>query len=37
MDLEDNLDLRRLDEVRPQDLDRLNRYLKAWRYLNESA
>jgi (p)ppGpp synthase/HD superfamily hydrolase len=36
-DLEDNLDLRRLDEVRPQDLERLNRYLKAWRYLNESA
>ena len=36
-DLEDNLDLRRLDEVKPQDLERLNRYLKAWRYLNESA
>ncbi len=36
-DLEDNLDLRRLDEVRPEDLERLNRYLKAWRYLNESA
>ena len=36
-DLEDNLDLRRLDEVRPQDLERLNRYLRAWHYLNESA
>ena len=36
-DLEDNLDLRRLDEVKPQDLERLNRYLKAWHYLNESA
>jgi (p)ppGpp synthase/HD superfamily hydrolase len=36
-DLEDNLDLRRLDEVKPQDLERLNRYLKAWHYLNEST
>ena len=36
-DLEDNLDLRRLGEVKPQDLERLNRYLKAWHYLNESA
>jgi len=36
-DLEDNLDLSRLDEVKPQDLERLNRYLKAWHYLNESA
>jgi len=36
-DLEDNLDLRRLDEIKPQDLERLNRYLKAWHYLNESA
>jgi (p)ppGpp synthase/HD superfamily hydrolase len=36
-DLEDNLDLRRLDEVKAQDLERLNRYLKAWHYLNESA
>jgi hypothetical protein len=27
------LDLTRLSEVKPQDLDRLNRYLKAWRSL----
>jgi (p)ppGpp synthase/HD superfamily hydrolase len=36
-DLEDNLDLRRLDEINAQDLERLNRYLKAWHYLNESG
>ena len=33
-DLEDNMDLRRFDEVKSGDLDRLNRYLRAWRYLN---
>ena len=32
-DLEDNMDIRRLDKVTEGDLDRLNRYLVAWRYL----
>lgn len=36
-DIEDNLDLRRLDEVAPGDLDRLGRYLRAWRRLSDSA
>ena len=33
-DLEDNMDLRRLSALREHDLDRLNRYLRAWRALN---
>ena len=32
-DLEDNMDIRRLDEVTEDDLERLNRYLVAWKYL----
>jgi (p)ppGpp synthase/HD superfamily hydrolase len=32
-DLEDNMDLRRLDQVEERDLPRLNRYLRAWRRL----
>ena len=32
-DLEDNMDLRRLDTVTEKDRERLERYLKAWRYL----
>jgi (p)ppGpp synthase/HD superfamily hydrolase len=32
-DLEDNMDIRRLDKVTESDLDRLNRYLVAWKYL----
>jgi (p)ppGpp synthase/HD superfamily hydrolase len=32
-DLEDNMDLRRLDKVTENDLERLNKYLVAWRYL----
>ena len=32
-DLEDNMDIRRLDMVLDRDLERLNRYLVAWRYL----
>jgi (p)ppGpp synthase/HD superfamily hydrolase len=32
-DLEDNMDIRRLDKVTASDLERLNRYLVAWRYL----
>ena len=34
-DLEDNLDLRRLDGVSPDNLERLGRYLRAWRRLSE--
>jgi (p)ppGpp synthase/HD superfamily hydrolase len=32
-DLEDNMDLRRLDNVADKDRERLERYLNAWRYL----
>ena len=32
-DLEDNMDIRRFDELTERDLDRLNKYLKAWRDL----
>jgi (p)ppGpp synthase/HD superfamily hydrolase len=32
-DLEDNMDLRRLDEMGERGMRRLERYLKAWRYL----
>lgn len=34
-DLEDNLDLRRLPEVSERDVERLNRYLRAWRRLSD--
>lgn len=33
-DLEDNLDLRRLEGVTAGDLERLDRYLRAWRRLS---
>ena len=33
-DIEDNLDLRRLDAVAARDLDRLDRYLRAFRRLS---
>ena len=36
-DLEDNLDLRRLDAVEAADLDRLDRYLRAYRRLSADA
>lgn len=32
-DLEDNMDLRRIREVRPEDLERMRRYHRAWRRL----
>jgi hypothetical protein len=32
-DLEDNMDLRRLDALTEKDHRRLDRYLKAWRRL----
>jgi (p)ppGpp synthase/HD superfamily hydrolase len=33
-DLEDNMDLRRLEEVTEKDAERLRRYVRAWRSLN---
>ena len=33
-DLEDNMDLRRMPEVTEKDAARLNKYVKAWRFLN---
>ena len=36
-DLEDNLDLRRRPEVSARDLERLNRYLRAWRQLSDGG
>lgn len=33
-DLEDNMDIRRLKEVTEKDRDRLNKYLRAYRFLN---
>ena len=32
-DLEDNMDVKRLSEVKEKDIERLNRYLKAWAHL----
>ena len=34
-DLEDNMDISRLNQVTEKDLDRLNKYIKAYRYLKE--
>lgn len=34
-DLEDNMDIRRLNSVEAKDAERLNKYLKAWRELRE--
>lgn len=36
-DLEDNLDIRRLGEVTEKDLSRLNKYLRAYRYLTQDS
>jgi (p)ppGpp synthase/HD superfamily hydrolase len=36
-DLEDNMDLRRLESVTEQDVPRLEKYLKAWRQLSAEA
>lgn len=33
-DLEDNMDLRRLPDINSEDLERCNKYLHSWRYLN---
>ena len=32
-DLEDNMDIRRLNEITDKDVKRLKKYLKAWKYL----
>jgi len=32
-DLEDNMDLPRTDRLKPKDVERFNKYLKAWRRL----
>ena len=32
-DLEDNMDVRRLNEVKEEDIERTEKYLKAWKYL----
>ena len=34
-DLEDNMDIRRLEMLSDEDVARLRKYLKAWHYLNE--
>lgn len=34
-DLEDNMDITRLNELTEKDIYRLNKYLKAYRYLKE--
>lgn len=36
-DLEDNMDLRRMPEVTEKDVPRLQKYVKAWRFLTASA
>ncbi len=36
-DLEDNMDIRRMPQVKPEDLARLQRYLGAWRVLMANA
>jgi len=33
-DLEDNMDIRRLETISDEDVTRLRKYLKAWHYLN---
>ena len=36
-DLEDNMDIRRLQEITDKDVERLRKYLKAWKFLNGTA
>ena len=36
-DLEDNMDVRRMPEMREKDLPRLQKYVKAWRFLTGAA
>lgn len=35
-DLEDNMDIRRLKELTDEDVGRLQKYLRAWQFLNET-
>ncbi len=34
-DLEDNMDIRRFDVLKEEDLKRLNKYLRAWKHLTK--
>jgi len=34
-DLEDNMDIRRIDVLQERDIERFNRYLKAWRMIKK--
>ena len=36
-DLEDNMDISRLPEITDKDIERLRKYLKAWKFLNNTA
>ena len=36
-DLEDNMDIRRLGEITEKDLARLNKYLRAYKYLTAES
>jgi (p)ppGpp synthase/HD superfamily hydrolase len=36
-DVEDNMDLRRAQEVRPDDAERLTRHVRAWNVLREKS
>ena len=33
-DLEDNMDIRRLEEITDRDVTRLRTYLRAWKFLS---
>lgn len=35
-DLEDNMDIRRLNDITEEDVQRLRKYHKAWRYLQKN-
>ncbi len=35
-DLEDNMNIRRIGEIQPRDLERLEKYHKSWRLLTKS-
>jgi translation elongation factor EF-Ts len=34
-DLEDNMDIRRFNVLKEEDLKRLNKYLRAWKYITK--
>ena len=34
-DLEDNMDIRRLEVLKEEDLKRHNKYLRAWKYMTK--